>query len=179
MVEGSGTAEIRVMDKQGHMQTILWSNALYVPTYSHNLVSVSRLNKAGVDVVFGTFPALIAPDGKRFPIYCQDSLFVIPAQQAVTRHLALRSVIHTEVHETFGKFGEYNKDIDSSGGSDTHAAKETYSMNTTDIDHVSVQPIYDTHGMEYTPRNANDDADAVAVEQMSASTIISSQRFVS
>ena len=179
VVEGSGTAEIRVMDNHGHVQTILLSNALYVPTYSHNLVSVSRLNKAGVDVIFGKFPALIAPDGKRFPIYCHNSLFVLPAQRAVTRHLALRSVLHAEVHEPFGKFGGYNKDIDSSGGSDTHAAKETYCVSTTDIDHVSVQHIYDTHDVEYTPRNANDDADAAAAEHMSASTRISSDRFVS
>ena len=33
--------------------------------------------------------------------------------------------------------------------------------------------------MEYTPRNANDDADAAAAEHMSASTRISSDRFVS
>ena len=64
-IEGSGTAEIWVRDRQGKLQLIRLSGALYVPRYSHNLLSVKRLNDAGVTVKFGSEPALVAPDGER------------------------------------------------------------------------------------------------------------------
>ena len=43
-IEGRGTAEFWVHDSTGRARPLKLKDASYVPSYSHNLVSVSKLN---------------------------------------------------------------------------------------------------------------------------------------
>ncbi len=49
-IEGSGTAAFWIKDADGRMRRMELKDALYVPSYSHNLVSVKRLLDRGVKV---------------------------------------------------------------------------------------------------------------------------------
>ena len=74
-IEGSGTAAFWIKDAEGRMRRMELKDALYVPSYSHNLVSVKRLLDQGVKVQFEEPPRLVAPDGTIFPMKSFNNLF--------------------------------------------------------------------------------------------------------
>ena len=75
---GRGVAEIFMTDSNGKTCKIQLENALYIPTYQQNIISVSSLNKQGVKVIFSPENAkLIAPNGTVFPIYQNKNLYYI------------------------------------------------------------------------------------------------------
>ena len=104
-VDGRGTAELWLKDSKGETQRIVLTDALYVPSYSHNLLSVKRLNDAGVTVNFGQCPSLTAPDGNVFPMSCKQNLFVLQAAMPVPWDRAFKSVSLTRWHQRLGHGG--------------------------------------------------------------------------
>ena len=60
-IEGSGTAVFWAEDSTQRLRRIELKEALYVPEYDHNLVSVKRLNDNDVEVIFGKEPRIWSP----------------------------------------------------------------------------------------------------------------------
>ena len=57
-IMGTGTVQCWAKDSMGKMRKMEFVNACYVPSYSHNLVSVKCLTDKGATVQFGRNPPL-------------------------------------------------------------------------------------------------------------------------
>jgi hypothetical protein len=76
-IAGVGTACFWSLDSAGQFRRIELKDAYYMPNYGRNLVSVKRLNDAGVETVFGSSPRLIVAAGTVFPLQEDNGLFVL------------------------------------------------------------------------------------------------------
>ena len=99
IVCGKGRAQIYLTSNTGKRCTIVLEDALYIPSYSQNILSVSKMTKKGVNVYFGpNYAELVAPNGVKFNIEQQGRLYFIKtvmAEGPKTRTLK-------EWHETLG-----------------------------------------------------------------------------
>ena len=75
-IRGKGTAVFDVKDVLGTLKRIEFKNALYVPEYERNLVSVAKLKQAGVQVKFGTENIIETKNGTKFNMEERENLFV-------------------------------------------------------------------------------------------------------
>ena len=85
---GKGRAVFCVKDSEGNARRVELRDALYVPAYDRNLVSVARLKKVGVEIRFGEENSLTTSDGATFHIEQENNLFVwrIVPDLRVTKH---------------------------------------------------------------------------------------------
>ena len=75
---GRGEAVIYLKNSIGKTCRVILENALYMPTYKQNIISVSCLNKQGVQVVFNPNDAkLVAANGTIFPIHQNKNLYYV------------------------------------------------------------------------------------------------------
>ncbi len=74
--EGKGKVKFTTESSDGDELTVELKDALFVPNYAANLVSVGKLKKAGVTIHFGGDDFLETTGGTRFPIKAAGRLFV-------------------------------------------------------------------------------------------------------
>lgn len=79
-IEGVGDVQIWARDDAGESQRITLKDSYFVPTYIHNLVSVSKLREVGVSIDFNKKPHLKAPNGTIFPFNIVNGLYVLEAK---------------------------------------------------------------------------------------------------
>ena len=101
-VDGCGTVQLWVKDSTGKPRRIELKDAMFVPSYSNNLVSVKRLNDSGVKVEFGDRPRMCAPDGTVFPITCRKNLFYLQTVSSPINGQAMKAETLTRWHERLG-----------------------------------------------------------------------------
>ena len=78
VVLGKGNASISVHDSNGVKHDIVLENALYIPSYKQNILSVQAAVRRGANVNFGPNDAqLIAPDGTAFDINQSGRLYYL------------------------------------------------------------------------------------------------------
>ena len=75
-IRGKGTAVFDVKDVLGTLKRIEFKNALYVPEYERNLVSVAKPKQTGVQVKFGTENIIETKNGTKFKMEERENLFV-------------------------------------------------------------------------------------------------------
>lgn len=113
-VEGRGTVLVHIKDSYGNYQKVFFNGALFVPSYSHNLLSVKRLTDAGVDVVFGKQPVLKAPGNTSFPFLTKNNLYVLKGYHAsIVQQRAMKAETVTRWHERLGHVNR--KDVKALG----------------------------------------------------------------
>ena len=78
VAHGRGTAKVLLYDVNGSPQDVFLSNALYVPSYKHDLFSVQAATENGVSVNFSpNYAELKAPNGTVFPINSEGKLYFL------------------------------------------------------------------------------------------------------
>lgn len=102
-IEGCGTAQFKVKDTHGTLKKMQLSEAFFVPSYSHNLISVDMLNRKGVSVMFPAQqePQLVTSNGTAFPMAKHNNLFSL---EVFTNggHTAMKAETLTRWHERMG-----------------------------------------------------------------------------
>ena len=73
---GKGELRFRVKDEKGEFKMIELKNILYVPENSRNLLSVSKMKKAGSEVVFGASSFVRQGNGSVYPLSDESGLFL-------------------------------------------------------------------------------------------------------
>ena len=73
---GRGLDVFCVEDSEGNAKSVELRDALYVPAYDRNLVSVARLKTVGVEIRFGEENSLTRSDGTKFHREQENNLFV-------------------------------------------------------------------------------------------------------
>ena len=101
---GKGRAVFCVKDSEGNARRVELRDALYVPAYDRNLVSVARLKKVGVEIRFGEETSLTTSDGTKFHIEQENNLFVwrIVPDLRVTKHETCLSSKLSRWHDRLG-----------------------------------------------------------------------------
>ena len=78
IVECKGDARIQLQDSNGRKCNIMLTNALYIPSFKQDIISVRRLTLNGVKVVFDKdYAEMITPDGTKFDIKQQGKLYYV------------------------------------------------------------------------------------------------------
>ena len=78
MVLGRGKARVNMTNTSADVCNIILDNALFIPSYSQNILSVSEVTKKGVRVIFSKNNAvLITPTGVKFKIEQKGKLYYI------------------------------------------------------------------------------------------------------
>ncbi|CAL4071101.1 unnamed protein product [Meganyctiphanes norvegica] len=86
-VEGRGDALFKVCDSKGVSHTIKLRNALHVPTYKHNIFSVSKATENGVSFAFsGDVSGMIMPNGTVLDLVEHQRLYFLPTRTRIVRH---------------------------------------------------------------------------------------------
>ena len=99
VVLGRGKAKVYMTNTKGDVCDVILENALYIPSYSQNIISVSEVTKKGVRVFFGKDEAnLIAPNGTKFKIQQRGKLYYI--NSVMSEGPSCRTL--KEWHETLG-----------------------------------------------------------------------------
>jgi histone deacetylase 1/2 len=80
-VEGTGTVALYLTDSRGHKRKVTFSNCLYLPDRPVNLISISKLERAGASVKFGA-RNFIQDRGTQFPFQREGDLYVLRASPA-------------------------------------------------------------------------------------------------
>lgn len=79
MAQGRGTAMINLLDSDGRQHRAQPLDALYMPSYPHNIFSVSRATNGGTTVIFKQEEShMVTKDGNRFGIYEYEKLYYLP-----------------------------------------------------------------------------------------------------
>lgn len=79
IAQGRGTAVINLRDHAGRQHTAQLREALYMPSYPHNIFSVARAINGGATITFGKEDSrMVTKDGSRFDIYESGNLFYLP-----------------------------------------------------------------------------------------------------
>ena len=73
---GKGEVRFKVKDEKGEFKMIELKNTLYVPENSRNLLSVSKMKKAGAEVVFGVSSFVRQGNGSVYPLREESGLFL-------------------------------------------------------------------------------------------------------
>ena len=94
-IRGRGTVRCGVKGVQGNSCTLELTDALLVPSYARNLVSVKRLADRGAKVKFDGEPCIQIPNGTVVPMLTSDALFSVEAQPLI---LALTMMSHSLKH---------------------------------------------------------------------------------
>ena len=99
VAKGRGDAKIQLTCTEGKVCDVTLRNALYIPSYSQNILSVCEVAKKGVDVCFGKDRAeIITPSGVKFSIQQKNKLYYVSTVRA--EGPASRTL--QEWHETLG-----------------------------------------------------------------------------
>ena len=79
IAQGRGTAVIILRDNTGRQHTSQLREALYMPSYPHNIFSVARATNGGATITFKKGDScMVTKDGCRFDIYESGNLFYLP-----------------------------------------------------------------------------------------------------
>lgn len=74
-----GTATIFLLDAAGRQHTAQLRDALYMPSYPHNIFSVARATNGGATITFKKGDSrMITKDGSRFDIHESRNLYYLP-----------------------------------------------------------------------------------------------------
>ena len=77
IIEGRGDVQFYAEDTNGEKKIIELKNALYVPDYSRNLVSVKRLTEMNMQAIFDKDSArIVTGDNKEFKLQCKNNLYL-------------------------------------------------------------------------------------------------------
>ena len=77
IVKGKGLAKIHLVSSTGEQRDVTLE-ALYIPSYDQNLLSVPKINQKGVSVHFDPNSArILTPDGTYFKIETRDRLYYV------------------------------------------------------------------------------------------------------
>ena len=74
-VEGDGKLSLSLLDKEGIERCVTYSDFLFLPDHSHDLISVSKLRKNGAQVNFGQ--SLNVNGGATIPFEEHANLYVL------------------------------------------------------------------------------------------------------
>ena len=78
VVIGRGDAMIEIKDTEGNLCNVLLVNALCVPSYRQNILSVNSMSEKGMKVIFSEKEnKIVAPDGKIFQMYKYGKLYYL------------------------------------------------------------------------------------------------------
>ena len=78
VVLGKGNAKVKLYDINGNLHDVLLNNALYIPSYSQNIFSVSAAVEKGASVCFGRNEKYFkAPDGTKFEVEQKGRLYYL------------------------------------------------------------------------------------------------------
>ena len=76
--ERKGTAEVKIRGENGKTRVVKLTNALYAPSFPHNIFSVKASGKKGARFLLGGDSGIMtAKDGTRFPIYSKNELYFL------------------------------------------------------------------------------------------------------
>ena len=99
IVCGKGKAQIYLTSTTGKRCSIMLEDALYIPSYSQNILSVSKMTKKGVNVYFGpNYAELVTPNGVKFNIEQRGRLYFVKTVMSE----GPRTRTLKEWHETLG-----------------------------------------------------------------------------
>lgn len=102
-IQGTGTVQFWVEDSNGKTRHIELKDASYVPSYSHNLISVGMLNIKGVSANFEEEGAwLTTSNGTIFPLLSISNLFILKAFIPHGKHFAMKAENLTRWHQRLG-----------------------------------------------------------------------------
>jgi transposase InsO family protein len=106
-IAGRGTARFWAKDQDGHDREVELRDAMYVPEYSRNLVSVKRLCDGGATIDFGRHARLVTANGTNFPFVVRDNLYSLQVRtstrgQQDAAEFAMTSQTLTRWHERLG-----------------------------------------------------------------------------
>ena len=97
-------------DSTGRARHLKLKDASYVPSYSHNLVSVSKLNTIGAVATFNRDEAWIkAPDGTKLPLMRENNLFILKGFNTPSTDVANKAVTIERWHQRLGH--NHTKDV--------------------------------------------------------------------
>ena len=104
IVKFRGTAQITLVDSTGKSHLISLKNALCIPSYRQNIISVNRITENGLKVVFTNAQNyIITPSGTTFPITKQGRLYYINSAVDIVPDNCLKiSKTLTEWHTLLG-----------------------------------------------------------------------------
>ena len=93
VVKARGSAKVSIRDKNKVLQEAILKNALYIPSFPHNIFSVKSATQKGAQVCFqGNFGTLQAEDGTNFPVNTKNGLYYLNLrrpQEQNSRHLSM------------------------------------------------------------------------------------------
>lgn len=85
MAEGRGTATIYILDNAGRQHRAQLRNALFMPSYPHDIFSVARAANGGATITFRKGDCtMITKDGSRFDIHEKGNLYYLPTVDVST-----------------------------------------------------------------------------------------------
>ena len=103
LIEGRGTVLIPICDITGTKCNLKLTDALYVPSFRRNIVSINLAVKAGYNFNFNDIgkETMLSPSGNMFKIVTKGSLYFL-------NNLSINSVISRTVHEWHCLLGHPN-----------------------------------------------------------------------
>ena len=103
IVCGKGKAQVNLTSNNGQCCKIILEDALFIPSYSQNILSVSKMTKKGVKVYFGPDTAeLVTPTGVKFNIEQSGRLYFVNSVMSE----GPRTRTLKEWHETLGHLNQ-------------------------------------------------------------------------
>ena len=77
-VKARGVAKVHIRDENGVLQEALLKDALYIPSFPHNIFSVKSATRKGAGVCFrSNCGTLMAENGTKFPINSKNGLYYL------------------------------------------------------------------------------------------------------
>ena len=76
-VEGVGKISLLLLDKEGIERCVTFSDCLFLPDHSHNLISVSKLRRNGAQVNFGKSLSIFVNERATIPFEEHANLYVL------------------------------------------------------------------------------------------------------
>lgn len=124
MAQKRGTAIIYLLDNRGQQQKAQLRDALYMPSYQHNIFSVARATKGGTILTFKREDShMTTKDGNRFDIYENGNLYYLPTVETSDNQCKVVNDLQTW-HEISGHFNY--KDVQKL----QNVAKKSYKTGT-------------------------------------------------
>ena len=105
IIVGKGTAKIPIIDIKGEESHIVLNDALFVPTFSKNIISVSQAIKMGFKFNFNHIAkeSMVSPNGNIFRIVTKGNLYYL-------NHTIVNSVISRSLDQWHRILGHQNFD---------------------------------------------------------------------
>ena len=107
-IRGQGSIRFNVSDSNGQWLTMELSDAYWVPSYAHNLISVAKLRSKGISVDLND-PGLTLPDGTHLPLLIQDGLYKLQGFPIQHQGMASRTISQWHVALGHNNLGDIKR----------------------------------------------------------------------